>query len=354
MRRKRVRTEKSFFILPDIFHPLPPLFVADYQNGNNILDEALFFQSFFCCILLFFCCRLLKQKPCQKGKLLLLLCVISIIFTHMSIKVLFLGEIVGRAGIQCVKNGLKSLKEKYSPDYIVANAEGTTNGFGLGKAHAAQLSKLGIDLLTGGEKLFYKVDLVEGLNKMNFILRPCNFPQATPGKGYKSVMLKDKRVCIINLLSTSGFPRCSVQNPFSFMEYLLPKLKEENDIILVQFHSATTAESATLYHFLDGKAAAIISTHSKVLTADSHVSENRTAFISDNGRCGSALSVGGFDSQTEIHKLLTCLPERSKEAWSEGELQGVLVTIGEDNLAEGIEVVREKVEIERPEAKEKP
>ncbi len=293
-----------------------------------------------------------KTMP-TPSNLFLLLYPNSIIFTLMSIKVLFLGEIVGRAGIQSVKNAIREVKEKYSPDYIIANGEGATNGFGLGKAHALQLAKLGIDLITGGEKIFYKVDLVEFLPKCGFLLRPANYSQATPGKGIKNTIIKDKKVCIINLLSTSGFPRCSVQNPFSFMEFLLPRLKEDNDIILIQFHSATTAECATMMHFLDGKVAAVIGTHSKVLTADSHITEKKTAFISDNGRCGSALSVGGFNSEAEIHKLITCLPERSHEAWEDGEIQGVLVSIDDEGKAEDIEVIKHKVSIQRPDPKEK-
>lgn len=269
----------------------------------------------------------------------------------MSIKTVFLGEITGRAGIAAIKSALPLVKEKYSPDLIVANAEGTTNGFGLGKAHSIQLSKLGINLLTGGEKLFYKVDLVEFLPKANFVMRAANYPQAAPGKGIRSLQINGRRVAVVNLLSTSGFTRLSVQNPFTFMEFILPKLKEDHDIILVQFHSSTTAESSTMGHFLDGKAAAVISTHSKVMTVDGYVSANGTAYISDNGRCGSALSVGGFDKDHEIRKLMTGLPERSMEAWDDVELQGVYVEIDEDTCkAVKLEYIREKCDVKRPEA----
>ena len=266
----------------------------------------------------------------------------------MSLKFLFLGEITGRAGIQVIKNGLPSLKEKYSPDYIIANGEGTTNGFGLGKPHAVQLSKLGIDLITGGEKLYYKVDLVEFLPKCNFVLRAANLPQAAPGKGIKTTTIKDKKVAIINLLSSSGFSRISVQNPFIFLDYILPKVKEDNDIVLLQFHSGTTAESATMAHYLKGKVAAVIGTHSKVLTADATILDG-TAFITDNGRCGSSLSVNGFDANSEIHKYMTGLPERSHEAWDNGEIQGVLVTVSDEGKAEEIITIKESVKIQRPE-----
>lgn len=269
----------------------------------------------------------------------------------MSIKVVFLGEITGRAGIAAVKTALPAVKQKYSPDLIIANGEGTTNGFGLGKAHAIQLSKMGINLVTGGEKLFYKVDLVEFLPKANFILRAANYPQATPGKGIRTLQLNGKKIAVVNLLSTSGFSRLSVQNPFTFMEYILPKLKEDNAIILVQFHSATTAESATMGHFLNGKVSAVIGTHSKVMTADGYITDAGTAYISDNGRCGSALSAGGFDTDHEIRKLMTGLPERSHEAWDDVQLQGVFVEIDEETgKAIRFECIREKSDAKRPEA----
>lgn len=267
----------------------------------------------------------------------------------MSIRFLFLGEIVGRPGIQSIRSGISGLKEKYNPDYIVANAEGTTNGFGLGRQHSIQLFKLGIDLLTGGEKLFYKADLVEVLPKSANILRPANLPPASPGRGYRLVTLKERRIAIVNLLSTSTF-RFSVQNPLQFMDYLCENLRKETDSILIQFHSGTTAETATLAHYLDGRVSAIIGTHSKALSADAHIMDRRTAFITDNGRCGSLMSAGGFNPEFEIRKLMTALPERSHEAWDECELQGAFVEISEETgLAERIEGFREKVDVKRPE-----
>ena len=266
----------------------------------------------------------------------------------MSFKVLFLGEIVGRAGIMTIKNGLKALKEKTNADYCIANAEGTTNGFGLGKAHSIQLSHLGINLITGGEKIFYKQDMVEFFPKCSYVLRPANYPTKAPGKGYKIIEINNKKIAIINMLGASGFTRLSVSNPLSFADKILNKLKDEADIFLIQFHSATTAESATLAHYLKNRVAAVIGTHSKVLTADSQII-GKCAFISDNGRCGSALSAGGFNPEYEIKKLMTALPDRSHESWEDCEIQGVLVTISEEGFAEEIVPIKQKVNVERPE-----
>ena len=274
--------------------------------------------------------------------------IITIILIAMSFKVLFLGEVVGRAGILAVKNGLKALKDKVGADFVIANTEGATNGFGLGKAHSMQLSHLGINLQTGGEKIFYKLDMVDFFPKCSYVLRPANFPPKTPGKGYKIVEINGKRVAIINILGASGFSRICVVNPLNFADMILSKLSAEADIFLIQFHCATTAESATLAHYLKDRVSAVITTHSKVLTSDSKII-GKCAFISDNGRCGSTLSAGGFNPEYEIKKLMTALPDRSHEAWEDCELQGVLVTISDDGNAEKIEVIKEKVAVERPE-----
>ena len=256
---------------------------------------------------------------------------------------MFIGEIVGKAGIDVLKKSLAKYKEENKIDYVIANAEGATHGFGLGRQHAAYLRKLGVDLLTGGEKLFYKVDLVENLGQIGYVLRPANLPLGAPGRGYKVVTIEDKKVAIINLIGNSGNLRAG-QNPFNAIDFLINKLKPETDIILVQFHVATTADAATLFYYLDNRVQAVIGTHNKVMTADARVSASGTAFISDNGRTGSFMSVGGLDEKVEIEKFLTAVPQRSQQSEADPMLQAVVVEIV-DNKAVSIETVMEKVEI---------
>ncbi len=267
----------------------------------------------------------------------------------MEIKILVLGEIVGRAGIQTLKKLLPKIKEEIKPDYIIANGEGTTNGFGLGKAHALQLQKMGINLIMGGEKIFYKLDMVEFLPKTNFILRPANFPQETPGKGMRHIQFGDKTVCFVNLIGNSEFPRLNVQNAFTAAKAIVTKLKEEGEIPFIVFHSVPTAEKATLAHYLKGDVAAVIGTHTKVMSNDSVIFDNKTAFVSDNGRVGAKYSVGGFNPDEEIKKLMTGLPIRSQEGWDKGELNGVCVTIDlEQGNATAITPLVWETEIEKP------
>ena len=266
------------------------------------------------------------------------------------VRILFLGEITGRPGITAVKKGLPELKRKYSIDYTVANGEGATGGFGIGRATAIQLSKMGIDLLTGGEKLFFKIDMVEFIQKAGFVLRPANYPIQCPGRSYRIVSLKDRKFAFINLQGNSMFPRQSIQNAFTSIESLLKKLQEKEPVIpVIQFHAATTAEKKTMRFFLDGKATALIGTHSKVITADEMVTDNGLAYITDNGRVGSSLSVGGFASETEIRKIRSQIPVRSQECWDGGIIEGVLVDIDEETgKAAAIQRIMEHLEIEPP------
>lgn len=268
------------------------------------------------------------------------------------LNILFLGEIVGRCGGNTLKAGLSEIKTKYKVDYTIANGEGMTNGYGLGKAHATMLGKYGVDLITGGEKLFYKPDMVEFMNHCSFILRPLNYPPLCPGKAIKNITLNDTQFLIINLQGNSSL-RQAVQNSFVAIDSFLKKI-EGNPIILLEYHAATTAEKATMLHFLDGRVQAVIGTHSKVLTNDYRVTDKGTAFISDIGRVGSFMSVGGFDSETEIKKYRSQIPYRSREGWDDPRIQGVVVTIDEtEHKAVSITVVNESFNVDKPQDKER-
>lgn len=244
----------------------------------------------------------------------------------MSLKVLFLGEIVGRAGLTAVKKFLPEFKEKEGIDLVIANGEGTTGGFGLGKNHALYLRKLGIDIVTLGEKGFFKKDLPELLGKSSFLLRPANYPPDVPGRGYRIMDVKDSKVGILSLMGQNGFTRVHLNNPFHTANYLLEKLKECS-IILVDFHGATTAEKQSMAHFLDGKVSAIAGTHSKALTADAEILPNGTGRITDTGRTGSLHSVGGFLPKVEIDKFITGILSRSMESAAGTEVQGVVFEV---------------------------
>ncbi len=262
----------------------------------------------------------------------------------MNTKILFLGEIVGKPGIHVIKKGLKAIKEKYNIDFSVANGEGATHGFGIGHIHAIQLLKSGLDLITTGEKTYFKKDMVESISTNSKIIRPANFPHASPGRGYKIVEVNGKRLAFITLLGTSEFSRTSVSNPFISINGLIERLKGETDAIFLQFHASTTAEKNTMAFHVDGRVAAMIGTHTKVLTSDAKILSLSTAMITDNGMCGSISGVGGFEAKTEIKRFISQVPSRSVETWGTLEAQGVIVELDENSKAVSIETIKYNVE----------
>lgn len=256
-------------------------------------------------------------------------------------KVLFLGEIVGRCGTGVIKYSLKQFKEENGVDFTVANCEGVTGGFGLGFGNAQLLRHLGIDVLTLGEKAFYKIDMVENISKYDRVLRPANFPEGVPGRGVRHYSVGDKRVCVINLLGMMGFSKPHLANPFLYIESIVEKAKAETPFVFVIFHAQATAEKLTMGKLLDSKVSAVIGTHTKALTADGKILQGGTAYISDCGRCGSSDSVGGFEPQEEIKKYSTGVPVRSKECWKAPQMQGLLCEFDDTTgLAVSVKTIR--------------
>ncbi len=266
---------------------------------------------------------------------------------HASLKVLFIGEIVGASGVFCVKSLLPKIKEEYGIDFVIANGEGATGGFGIGKNHSVYLHKLGIDVITSGECIYYKKDMVNHIVRAPYILRPANYPYGNPGRGWRVFNKNGQKLAVINLLGQGGFRRTHPSNPFSLLPGLIEKIRQETNIIVVDFHAVTTAEKSTMFFHMDGKASAIVGTHSKVLTSDERVMPGGTAVITDAGRTGSINSVGGLDPEIEINKFITQIPERSKASWEKLELQGVILYIEASGKASKIERLRIECE-EKP------
>ncbi|MBN2650817.1 MAG: YmdB family metallophosphoesterase [Spirochaetales bacterium] len=269
----------------------------------------------------------------------------------MSIKILVLGEIVGSSGVYAIKKTISNLKKEKGIDFIVANGEGTTSGFGLGQRHSLYLKKLGIDLITIGEKGFFKKDLTSFIKTAKFILRPANYPPGTPGLGWKTIEIKDKKITFISMLGMSGFERIHLSNPFSYTPQLISKLKGDTDFFVVDFHASTTAEKNTMFHLLDGKASIVYGTHSKAITADAKIMPQGTGVISDTGRCGSLHGIGGLMPEIEIDKFMIQIPKRSKDCFEKLETQGALFEI--DNSGRCINIETLRIPVESPSEEER-
>ncbi len=257
-----------------------------------------------------------------------------------TLRILYLGEIVGKSGVYCVKQLLPALKSERAVDFVIANGEGATGGFGIGKNHSIYLHKLGVDVITSGECIYYKKDMIDHLPKAPYILRPTNYPYGNPGRGWMIYPKGERRIGVICLLGQAGFQRVHLHNPFLLLPEIVERISRETPVIVVDFHAATTAEKYTMFYQMDGKVSAVIGSHTKAMTADERVLPGGTAVIGSAGRTGSLLSVGGLDPQIEIRKFLTQIHEHSRESWNGLELQGVLLEIDESGKATGIERLR--------------
>lgn len=264
-----------------------------------------------------------------------------------TVKILCIGEIVGKAGVYCIKHLLPQLIAERQLDFVMANGEGATGGYGIGKNHSIYLHKLGINAITSGECIFYKKDMVGHISKAPYMLRPANYPKGTPGRGWWIYEMNSFKIGIINILGQSGFQRVHLANPFLLLPDIISRIKEETNIIVVDFHAATTAEKYTMFYYLEGKVSAVMGTHFKTQTADENILPGGTGVICDTGRTGSFDSVAGLEPEVEIGKYLTQIPERSQEVWRGLELQAVLLEITKSGETVHVERIRRSCEVEQ-------
>jgi 2',3'-cyclic-nucleotide 2'-phosphodiesterase len=269
-----------------------------------------------------------------------------------AIRVLFIGEIVGKSGVWCVKELLPKLRKERAIDFVIADGEGATGGFGIGKNHAVYLHKLGIDVITTGECSYYKKDIVEHFARAPYLLRPANYPPKNPGRGFMVYACNGRKLAVLSLLGVSGFKRVHLKNPYVLLPRLLESITPETTTIILDYHAVTTAEKATMFAVADGKVSAVVGTHTKAITADERVLAGGTAVITDAGRTGSLDSVAGLDPVIEIRKLTTLIHEYSKDAWAKLELQGVIIEIDDAGKATSITRLRESCPAPPPSAEQ--
>ena len=258
----------------------------------------------------------------------------------MATTIVFFGEIVGKTGVFTIKSVMPEIQRRYNPDFVLANADSATGGAGLGVQHAVYLRKLGVDCIAMGEASYYKPDMTEFYPKAGWVLRPANLPEGDPGRGWRTLQKNGKKIAFVDLLGQSGFARVHADNPFLAIDQLSHFLRRDTPCVIVDFHAATTAEKLSLARHVDGKVSAIFGTGGKVPTADARILSNGTAAITDAGRTGSILSVGGFDPESKVREFLTGVPSWSKDASAQPEAQGVCVRLDDSGIATSIESFR--------------
>jgi metallophosphoesterase (TIGR00282 family) len=254
-------------------------------------------------------------------------------------RILYIAEIVGKAGVYALKKCLPELKKEKKPDFTIACADAATGGNGLGRNHAAYIHKLGVNVITTGECCFFKKDLTDNLEKTSYVLRPYNLNIEAPGTGSRSYRCESKKVAVAVLLGQSGFGRMHANNPFSGLPALMERLRLETPFVIVDFHAQATAEKQAFFAMADGAWSGVIGCHTRVQTADERVLGGGTAVITDAGRTGSTGAVGGCDTDSRIKEYISGIPDWTKEAWEKPALQGVLLELAENGRALSIERV---------------
>ena len=220
-------------------------------------------------------------------------------------KILFCGDVVGKAGRKLVLSSLPKLKEKLGLDFIIVNGENAAHGFGINPKMYNAFLEHGTDVITLGNHSFDKPDIFPILNEADNIIRPMNYPENTVGKGFCIVKsASGVRVAVVQLLG-SVFMR-SVESPFQSIQNWLQKYKrgQDYDVLVVDFHAEATAEKVALGHYLDGHASLVVGTHTHIPTADAHVLSSGTAYISDIGMCGDYDSVIGMKKELAFPRFL--------------------------------------------------
>ncbi len=228
-------------------------------------------------------------------------------------KILFFGDLVGKIARKAVAKYIDNLKNtNNSPDFIIANVENASHGFGLTHKNYNELSQTGIDCMTSGNHIWDKKEIFNYINDMDKLIRPINYPENTPGVGSKIFEKNGMKIGVINALGRVFMP--PINDPIQILRNEILKLKETTPYIIIDFHAEATAEKICVGRFLSELGVTgFIGTHTHVQTADEQIINNM-AYISDVGFCGSSDSVIGMEYSTSLKRLTTLLPERYEVA----------------------------------------
>ena len=218
-------------------------------------------------------------------------------------KIVFIGDIVGKEAKQTVLKLIPDIRSKYLPDAIIVNAENAAAGYGLSKKIAMQLIEAGVDAITLGNHAWDQKEMLSFIEECPKIVRALNYPSGVPGRGFYELQLDDGRKIIIMQIMLRLFMGLSLDDPFSITKNFLQKVKLGStcNAIIVDMHGETTSEKNAYGHYFDGKVSAILGTHTHIPTADAKILELGTAYQTDVGMTGVYNSVIGMDKANPIH-----------------------------------------------------
>jgi 2',3'-cyclic-nucleotide 2'-phosphodiesterase len=253
------------------------------------------------------------------------------------VRILFIGDIVGRPGRDLVRRGLQPIVEHHSIDFVIANAENAAAGFGITREIGDQLLEWGVDVLTSGNHIWDKKEALDYIAVEPRLLRPANYPSGVPGNGSYLARARDGvSVGVINVMGRVFM--ASLDDPFAIVLREIEALRARTRIVFVDFHAEATSEKIAMGWHLDGKVAAVVGTHTHVQTADERILPKGTAYLTDVGMSGPHDSVVGVEIDAALGRFLTGLPTRFETATANPRLHAVVVEVNEKTgLSTGIE-----------------
>jgi hypothetical protein len=256
-------------------------------------------------------------------------------------RILFLGDIVGRPGRSAIARRLNALKAAWDVDWVVVNGENASGGIGLTAQNARQLHDAGADVLTSGNHIWKHKDVFPCLQSEPWLLRPANYPPGAPGKGWEIYGVANGELAIVNLLGRIFME--TIDCPFRTAEHILATISGQARHVLIDFHAEATSEKKALLYALDGRVSAVIGTHTHVPTADAQITAGQTAYISDVGMCGPYHSIIGMDPEPILERFQTGLPQPFTVGKGEVVIQGVLLETNDQGRAVAFTPVQEFV-----------
>jgi metallophosphoesterase (TIGR00282 family) len=241
-------------------------------------------------------------------------------------KILVIGDIVGRPGRQIIHELLHGLRRQYGLDMVIANGENAAGGFGLTVKTSRELLRNGIDILTSGNHIWAQKEIIPHLDDDEIpIIRPLNYPPGVPGRGY----LITGQTMVVNLIGRTFMNNYDC--PFRAMDNLLSSLERKTPVIIVDFHAEATSEKIAMGRYLDGRVSAVLGTHTHVGTIDTQILAGGTAYVTDIGMTGPTDSIIGDDPEAVMQRFLTIMPHALSVGKGNPVLNSIMVEIDNDS-----------------------
>lgn len=268
-------------------------------------------------------------------------------------RLLFLGDVMGRAGRAAISEHLPKLRDDWRLDFVVVNGENATNGMGLSAAHAKLIFDAGADCVTLGDHAFDQKDMMQAIEEDGRIIRPLNFAKTAPGKGYRLFDAKGGRKVLVLQVLGQVFMKRAFDDPFSAVDAVLRAHPRGGlaQATIVDMHCEATSEKMAMGHFCDGKASLVVGTHTHVPTGDAQILPGGTAYLTDAGMCGDYLSVIGMDKAEPMRRFVTGMAKgRFTPAEGPATLSGVFVrTDDRTGAAQEVRMIRTGGRLEQAE-----